>query len=89
MVLATKACLFWMTSGALYGIVTFPLDSGGGNSDGTALCAAIEGRNKACLRFLRRRLGGYDQHAYTNMPSLRIRHGVGPGIGAGRVNAEV
>lgn len=40
------------------------------DSNGTALCAAIEGRNKACLRLLMRRRGGYAhmvERAYTNL----------------------
>ena len=51
-------------------IVTFLLDAGVIDTDGTALCDAIEGRNKACLQLLVSRRGGNAhmvERQYTNI----------------------
>lgn len=51
-------------------IVTFLLGSGIVDFDGTALCAAIEGRNEACIKLMVSRMGGNAnivERAYTNI----------------------
>ncbi|CAN0044754.1 unnamed protein product [Pylaiella littoralis] len=51
-------------------VATFLLDSGIVDCDGTALCAAIGGRNEACIKLMMSRMGGNAnmvEHYYTNI----------------------
>lgn len=51
-------------------VATFLLDSGIVDCDGTALCAAIEGRNEACIKLMMSRMGGNEnmvERYYTNI----------------------
>lgn len=51
-------------------VLTFLLDSGAVDSNGTALCSAVEGRSEACIKLLVERRGGNPlmvERAYTNI----------------------